>query len=206
MTNPFISQSERDIRAAVVNRARDLWPDARIIHELNVEHGQCRADVAAVTETELVLFEIKSERDKLHRLSNQLRQFGPVCHHVIVAAHEKWCGGSSLPNGDVDPIIRFAGHGHLWIYPRLDRWSKPWTPTVPWTHRMLRLLWTEELRDVAQEYGLEGAKRMAGYKLADYLARNMTGAAIEKAVCTTLRMRPFAEADAPVVEVVDATS
>lgn len=201
MPNPFISQSERSIRNAVVSRARALWPDARIVHELNVEHGQVRADVAAVTPDQLILFEIKSERDKLHRLSNQLRQFGPVCHHVIVAAHEKWCGGSQLPNGDVDPIIRFAGHGHLWVYPRVHFWSKPWPPTVPWPHRMLRLLWTEELRDVASSFQIDGANRRSGHDLCRDLALTLTGQQIEHAVCATLRQRPFAEADPPIVEV-----
>lgn len=202
--NPFVSQSERDIRDAVVARARQLWPGARIIHELNVEHGSTRADVAAVTPDQLILFEIKSERDKLHRLSAQLRSFGPVAHAVIVAAHEKWCGGSTLPNGDVGPIIGFAGHGELWRYPEpegkfgLRYWHEPHTFHRPWAHRMLRLLWTDELRHVAAESGVKTTGTTPGYKLADQLALHLPGRDVELAVCRALRQRQFAEADAPV--------
>jgi hypothetical protein len=204
LPNPFISQSERDIREATVARARQLWPDARIIHELNVEHGAVRADLAAVTATQLILFEIKSERDTLSRLSNQLRRFQPVCHGVIVAAHERWCIGSKYPNCDVHPIIRHAGCGHLWQYPEpeekwgLRHWSAPYAAARPWPHRMLRLLWTEELQGLANKYGMK-SRRVAGHKLADELALLLTGQQVEQAVCRALRARPFAEAD-PAVE------
>ncbi|HEU5019673.1 MAG TPA: hypothetical protein VFT69_17075 [Pseudolabrys sp.] len=206
MPKTFISSAEREIRDAVVRRSRELWPDARIIHELNVEHGQVRADLAAVTPSLLILFEIKSERDKLHRLSNQLRHFGPVSHHLIVAAHEKWCSGSKLPNGDVDPIIRFAGHGELWRYPESTslRWHAPYRHVVPWPHRMLRLLWTDELRSVAAAQGVAKVSRRSGFDLCDLLARTMPGAAVEQAVCAMLRKRQFAEADPPVTEEVAA--
>lgn len=204
MPSPLISQSERDIRAAVVCRARDLFPSARIIHELNVEHGQCRADLAAVTETELILFEIKSARDTLSRLANQLRNFHPVCHHVVVAAHERWCTGSKYPNCDIEPIMRHAGVGHLWRYPEPEQkwgaraWHAPRASSRPWPHRMLRLLWTEELQSLAGQHHISNARRAPGYKLADQLALMLPGADIERAVCAALRARPFAEADAPI--------
>lgn len=204
MPNPFISQSERDIRDAVVERARQLWPSARIIHELNVEHGSVRADVAVVTESTLALVEIKSERDTLSRLSNQLRNFHPVCHHIIVAAHERWCMGSKYPNCDIDPILRHAQCGAaLWQYPEpaekwgLRFWSAPPAATRPWPHRMLRLLWTEELQALANRHGVR-SKRVAGYKLADELALLLPGREVEQAVCAALRARPFAEADDPI--------
>lgn len=204
MTNPFISQSERDIRQAVVSRARELWPSARIIHELNVDHGECRADVAAVTDAELILFEIKSARDTLARLPNQLRTFGPVAHHVIVAAHERWCSAKKYPNCDVEKIIGHARVGQLWRYPEppskwgLRHWSAPHSTTRPWPHRMLRLLWTEELQRLAAESGVSRSHRIAGYKLADQLSLLLTGAEVERAVCAALRARQFAEADDPI--------
>ena len=204
MPNPFISQSERDIRNAVVTRARELWPDGRIIHELNVEHGQVRADLAIVSPDHLLLVEIKSERDTLSRLSNQLRHFHPVCHGIIVAAHERWCRGSKYPNSDIDPILRHAqSNALLWQFPEPEEkcgiraWRAPHTVDRPWSHRMLRLLWTEELQRLGEAHGLK-AKRAAGYKLADELALRLPGQVVEQAVCAALRARPFAEADDPI--------
>lgn len=204
MPNPFTSQSERDIRNAVVTRCRELWPTGRIIHELNVEQGTVRADLAVVTIDKLVLLEIKSERDTLSRLPNQLRHFHPVCHGIIVAAHERWCRGSRYPNCDIDPILRHAQcNALLWQHPEpaekwgMRFWSTPHAVARPWPHRMLRLLWTEELQDLAGRYGIK-AKRIAGYKLADELALMLPGRDVEQAVCRALRVRAFAEADPPV--------
>lgn len=198
MTNPFTSQSERDIRAAVVSRARAIWPDARIIHELNVEQGIVRADVAAVTADRLVLFEIKSERDKLHRLSNQLRHFAPVCHHLIVAAHEKWCQRSTIPNACIHTIIDYAGVGYLWRFPASAPWQAPAIPAVPWPHRMLKLLWADELRAIARDQKFARVQTATAGELARSLALHMTGREIEKSVCAALRQRQFAEADPPI--------
>src|SRR5690606_41993771 len=83
------SSAEVEIRDAVVTRMRELWPDARIIHEMNVEHGSSRADVVAVQPDRLWICEIKSERDKLDRLAGQIKDFAPCCHGMIIAAHEK---------------------------------------------------------------------------------------------------------------------
>ncbi|HEY0920616.1 hypothetical protein [Devosia sp.] len=84
------SSAEVEIRDAVVARLRELRPDARIVHELNVDEGMNRVDVAAIGRDRIVFVEIKSERDKPHRLARQLHAFGPCCHALILAAHEKW--------------------------------------------------------------------------------------------------------------------
>lgn len=197
--NPFVSASETAIRDAVVARLRQLYPTARIIHELTVGNGANRVDVAAVTDDTLVLVEIKSERDKLKRLPDQIRAFAPVCHHLIIAAHERWCSGSKYPNCDAERIIRFNNAGHLWRYPSDVPWQRPWVSSIPWHHRMLKLLWTEELRDVGTDHGLAHVARYSGVELANVLAKSMTGAQIELAVCHALRRRQFAEADPPAI-------
>lgn len=202
----IISDQEREIRADTVARIRELLPEARVIHELNVEQGAVRADIAAVTASNLYLFEIKSERDKLHRLSRQVQHFHPVCHGLIVVAHEKWCGRAAelgYPNCDVAKILAHHGAGTVWQWPEPTRtwgrsWSLPPTLTTPWHHRMLLLLWTDELRAVAKDVGVAATARSPGYRLATDIAAQVPGEEIEKAVCKTLRSRSFAWADEPV--------
>lgn len=202
--NPFASEEEATIRAATVARIRDLLPGARIIHELNVEQGTVRADIAAVEVDRLYLFEIKSARDTLHRLPNQLRLFHPVCHGLVVVADEKWCGratAAGFPNCDARAIIAHnAPLASLWQWPEPERpWGRDWTLpahlSIPWPHRMLRLLWTEELRDVARDLEIPTTTRAPGYKLAALIANQATGSEITAAVCRTLRRRTFAWAD-----------
>jgi len=68
------SASEEEIRAAVVGRLRELMPDARIVHELNVAgQGSNRIDVAAIGKQAIVGVEIKSRKDVLKRLDEQGR-------------------------------------------------------------------------------------------------------------------------------------
>ena len=84
------SPAEERIRAKVVEALRrQLGASYRIIHELVVEQGGCRLDVAAVSEDELVVVEIKSEKDVLKRLAEQVRVSRKVAQKVWVAAAAK---------------------------------------------------------------------------------------------------------------------
>lgn len=207
---PAASDAEAEIRAATVMRIRELFPTARVIHELNVEQGVVRADVAAVTEDRLYLFEIKSHRDTLARLGNQVRHFVPVCHGLVVVADEKWCGRATeagFPNCDARAIVRFhCGRTPIWQWPEPDRaWGRDWiiptAPSVPWHHRMLRLLWTDELRNVARDGGLTCTSRTPGHQLCRDLASALTGRDIERAVCGALQSRSFAWADPAIAQI-----
>ncbi len=120
------SSAEWEIREAVVARFRELWPSARIIHELKVDHGNSRADVVAVESDRIWICEIKSERDTLSRLPTQIRDFYPVSHGLIVAAHEKWTkergmvevkGGSRRIPTLLEEAANRSGRYDLWTYP-----------------------------------------------------------------------------------------
>ncbi|PWJ81541.1 hypothetical protein C7441_11073 [Pseudaminobacter salicylatoxidans] len=211
------SSAEVEIRDAVVKRFRELWPDARIIHEMNVEHGSSRADVVAVQPDRLWICEIKSKKDKLDRLSGQIADFGPCCHGMIVAAHEKWTkspGMETMKHGIIRQIqsplsLALAGTRRcydIWEYPEPNResrwrnWSEPYRAEVPWYHRMLMLLWADEIRSVASEHRVSCDRRTPAYKLAPEISRLLSGKEIETAVCKMLRAREFAEADPPMAD------
>jgi hypothetical protein len=217
------SSAEVEIREAVVKRFRELWPDARIIHEMNVEHGSSRADVVAVQPDRLWICEIKSEKDTLTRLASQLADFGPACHSLIVAVHEKWTVRGSievplrvLPSGrtrggytqstpsEIEKASTYAPRFEQWVYPEPVRtygrdWGMPVSYRVPWHHKMLRLLWSDELRAVAADHRVAHTSRTPGSKLAPDLCRLLTGEQIERSVCKYLRARSFAEADPPIL-------
>ena len=218
------SSAEIEIREAVVKRFRELWPDARIIHEMNVEGGSSRADVVAVQPDRLWICEIKSERDKLDRLAGQIKNFAPCCHGMIVAAHEKWTARGPTEEIHKPATKTFPAHIHyrtepsllektmagcrrveVWSYPgrtenaRHRSWEAPYRAEVPWYHRMLLLLWADEIREVAGQHRVSCDQRTPAYKLAPELSRMLSGREIEAAVCQALRARDFAEADPPVL-------
>jgi hypothetical protein len=209
------SASEREIRDAVVDQLRKEYPSARIIHELNCGHGSNRIDVAAVTPDRIIAVEIKSQRDTLSRLADQTRAFKQCSHRVIVCAHEKFfedfAYNNGLPGFRARPELtskKCAG-SDLWLYPKPDGqptreyydWRRERTGTsifdAPDTRGVLKLLWTDELRSVAQWGRVAASARAPGYKLAYHLWQHLTGDEVVKATCALLRARPFAEADPP---------
>lgn len=89
------SAAEERIRAKVEAALRREFPDARIAHEVNISQGGCRMDLAAVRPSFLSLVEIKSERDVLKRLPEQVRQALTITGDVrvyIAAKHAKAVG------------------------------------------------------------------------------------------------------------------
>lgn len=124
------SVEEQAIRIDVVARLRELLPDPRIVHELNVAgQGTNRIDVAAITTDVIVGVEIKSQKDTLKRLDAQWAAFSKCCHLVIVAAHEKHFTPYRSPGwrDDAPPDIdlnhplffgKFRTRERAWRFPR----------------------------------------------------------------------------------------
>lgn len=214
------SSSEQEIREAVVGRLRELMPDARIVHELNVAgQGSNRIDVAAVTRQSIVGIEIKSEKDTLKRLADQWSAFSDCCHYVAIAAHEKHFCDWRDPRWREDvPAERRLNHpefvdnwsrrSRIWRYPRPEReqhgWAQPWVfcpvrdcRRQPKASAMLEMLWAEELRAECIRHGIAASSRATRPYMITEMVWNMTGREVCEAVCRQLRSRSFAEADEP---------
>ena len=206
------SASEREIRDYAAGRLRQMIPGARIIHELVV--GGCRADLAAVTDERVTLVEIKSERDTLKRLPEQVRQFNRAAHEVIVIAHERWWDAEPYDNG----APRFVPGKELadgvkattvWGYPEVaDRdpygaWSmqRQWSSQPePHAARLLELCWKSELLAECSRHRISASSRTNMMTLIRDMTWHMTGAEIARSVCRQLRNREFPEAVAPIIE------
>jgi hypothetical protein len=189
------SEAERYLRGLAVERLRVLMPEARIVHELNVETGQCRVDLAAIAPARLVFVEIKSRKDTLDRLPEQVRVFAPACHRLIVAyASERW---------SVSTIYKASDYrAEVWAEDQRERWTISGRETFqpPNTSAMLNLLWREELYWEAVRARLQPAKRESRSPLMRRLWETLSGREVVAAVCRQLRARHFAEADPPVME------
>lgn len=186
------SDSEFAMRIAVARRVGEVLPTATILHEVAVANR--RADMAAVTADRLYLFEIKSERDTLHRLSAQVAAFHPCCHGLIVVAHEKWCGAAAdYPNCDARKVLAHHGAGTLWQYPVVV--GQPWNmgnPTPPWPAKMLSILTASEIRTASSREGIATTARSLPADLISSMAATLTGTQIERAVCSALLSRASA--------------
>lgn len=208
------SAAEREIRDYAAGRLREMLPDARIIHELVV--GGCRADLAAVQPNRVTLVEIKSERDTLKRLPEQVRQFARAAHDVVVIAHERWWDKTPYSNGNPRfvPSAELASgcdgsSAETWSYPEVadrylyGRWYlSPCRFEQPQPHarRLLEMCWRPELLAEAVRHRIAASSRATMPWLIREMTWHMTGREIVEAVCRQLRQRAFPEADAPVIE------
>lgn len=183
------SVAEERIRAKAEAGLREVWPDARIIHELMLQQGGCRIDLAAITTDRIIAVEIKSERDVLDRLARQAEQAREVADLFCVVLAEKhwrqaWEGRhvSILEAAKEDEVAAHLRRG--------QRRALEATCNAP---ARLAMLWAEELRLVAGT-GSRAARMFSIRQASDHLA----GAEVRRRVCATLRARAFPRADAAI--------
>lgn len=206
----YRSSAEAEIREAVVAHCRLIIPGCRIINEVNAASFGNRIDVLAVGETDLLAVEIKSAKDKLDRLPEQIKAMRSVSNHVFAALHEKFL---TPPQGHMHWMLPDAARGAIvWTYPRIerkghvecsdtwfsfDRWAKPkkCLPTGA-----IGMLWREELHELCSGLGIRGVTKLTMEEAIDAIRWHMTGEQVTRTICATLRRRQCAEAD-PAIEV-----
>lgn len=198
----YRSESETEIRTAVVSRLRSLRPDVRIIHEIQIDEGKRRADILAVCRNEIYAVEIKSEKDTLTRLADQQKSMRNVAHSVIVAMHEKHLYDEFSLGNDV-----------LWVYPVQDRvdcgdrwiagfngmWTAPGmrlNTSLP--HNSITVLWRDELAWMCSKFRVSHSDRSTKAQMINSLRWHITGQEMTMGICDALRTRVCCEADPPV--------
>lgn len=218
----YRSSAEAEIRTAVVEKLRDYRPEARIIHEINTCLGGNRIDVLAVSPADIVAVEIKSKKDKLDRLKDQIEAMRGVAHCVVAALHEKFCPEkvSNQHYYDYERSGAFyrrdrpdeAMFSKVWAYAgvkaetystrrhSLFRWELS-DPALqnPLPGDALHMLWADELHWLCSRLGLNVPKRSTKYFMVTNIRWNATGRDITRGVCAALRRRRCIEAD-PVIE------
>lgn len=161
-----------------------MFPGARLVHELVV--GECRIDMAFITRDALYGIEIKSSRDTLDRLRDQLRVFRASLPCIYLAVAPKWRSESGIIFGGVERIYCDVS-GET---PEISSYATPLRDVNrKITVQMLDLLWAAEARAIAMRNRLDVTKTTPLYKIVPILARALTGNEIVREVCRELRAR-----------------
>lgn len=217
----YRSPDEGELREAVVARLRVMMPAARIMHEVNAASFGNRIDVLAVDKAEIVAVEIKSKKDKLDRLPDQIKAMTGVAHHVIVAAHEKflvetptnqWAAhterdGKFYRAALPDVVDRLGPKVMPWVYPLRNRamngaawneylWNAPqpvFAEALP--SGALNMLWQAELVTMCARHRVPANSRATMDFMRRALRWHLTGAELTRAICAALRARECIEAD-----------
>jgi hypothetical protein len=202
----YRSAAEAEIRGAVVEHLRQIRPNARIIHEINAGSYGNRIDVLAVDVAEIIAVEIKSAKDKLDRLKDQIAAMQNVAHIAVAALHEKFLRRDNPNHPDWAWPPKDAEKAITWVYPRSPRGGhfecgETWV-SFGW-HRSkqnlppgsLMMLWRAELHAICARHAIAGGKGATMERAADLIRWNMTGSQITHEICATLRARKCIEAD-----------
>lgn len=197
------SSAEREIRDALVKFWHEKEPQGRIIHELPLDgfSSSGRADLAVVFPDAIVLQEIKSERDKLTRLKKQFFAMSTRCHRWHIVCHEKWFNDDGSVKDQ--EWAKYSHREHFWRYPDSSSWKFDRYRDLegePNHYQLLDYLWADELREIYSRHfpniSTSGLQRWA---LRGDLCGRLTGRQVVQEVCSVLRKRNFAEADAPIL-------
>ena len=138
--------TEIELRQAVETWGRERWPDARVCHELVMDRGNVRLDVAFVRPSRLIVVELKSGYDTMERAIHQVSV-------ARLAAHEVWLITDRRHGHDVR-MVKFllpsigTAHGEtvgMENTLRIKVAEEP-APQAPHPEALASVLWVEELR------------------------------------------------------------
>ena len=211
--------SEAEIRLRIKAEAllRVVFPSARIVHEFDLRG--VRLDLAAITDETIVLVEIKSERDTLDRLANQVKSALSIGGEVWIVYADRWEAQirQRCQSQDESKPIYLANGGLTWgpnaLYiPGLSGCALLREEGAALTsghgfdprnrrrirdrfnnRRLLGLLHKGELLALAKPLG--GRVRHDTYTLIDLCHEHLTGREIRRGAMAALRARNFWKAD-----------
>lgn len=184
--------SDKDIRSVVLNSIADSAREAnlnhRVVEEMGICRGVARVDIAVI-EDAIYGYEIKSDRDTLQRLPNQIALYSKVLDYVtlisgsshmskIKAMIPSWWGLSEarVQNG----VVTIHDVRSPTINPIIDMGS------------VLELLWKNELLDVLKENS--NAKSLAG-KTRSYLVDKIISNSTEQQISSLVRNKLYTRQD-----------
>lgn len=189
MSKRSLQLTELELREALrLHLSQTNDGTALMFEEWNIESGQSRIDMAVVTTTSLLGYEIKSDFDGIHRLFNQIHAYNRTFDHIyIVTGPESakmldgylpsWWGilhGERFEDGTV----------------RLTELRQPKAHTNRDPFSLLQLLKREELNSLAENQQLPKKVIKGGkFNLLDSLAHSTPLEVIAGFVTQQIRTR-----------------
>jgi hypothetical protein len=170
---------------------------ARIIHEFGVQHGTARIDIAVVNGV-MHGYEIKSDRDNLLRLPEQVEMFNSVFDQVtlVVGKRHLYDAIALVPDWWGIRIAKVDGNNKVFFH-----WiRKPKRNTKQDQIAIARLLWRQEALSILEQegkvYGVRSKPRAAIYQRLSQVLDQKT---LSKKVRSALIFREDWRLDAPLV-------
>ena len=170
------THNERAAKRLLLNYFKEKYPTAIIVNEYNNMSWKRRADFLIVLENEIYIVEIKSRRDNLSRLKEQVEFFSKNADKVILYLDEKHA--NSVPELQYDNLEGFfySFDGSRMSMRKFQEPANAVSPPMDsllqhWRLKELRLLFkgvipklyrktVEELREELSKYPYETVKKL----------------------------------------------
>lgn len=145
--------NDKAIRAALMLRLKNLHAGDskfRIVEELGIEHGTARMDVVVINGV-LHGYEIKSDRDTLLRLPDQINFYNGVFDQVtLVVGKSHLCDAINIVPDWWGIMIAKSGAGNSVIFNEIRKARNNLEKSIL---SVARLLWRSEALEILEEVG-----------------------------------------------------
>jgi hypothetical protein len=179
-----------DVRNVVHNKLLKRYhndPDAVVIDEFNLNYGEARADIAVINGL-IHGYELKSRKDNLNRLQNQVLHYSDVMDKVtlIVDISHVAHAIEMIPQWWGVRVITEGARGSLHI----NQVRKERTNPSPNPLSLAKILWKDECLVLLENAGfLKGNKSKPRYQLWKIIADNIPLREIQKEVRYCIKKR-----------------
>lgn len=173
------------IRGALVKRLVRDYPNYRVLPELGIWHGAARIDVAVVNGV-LRGFEIKSDRDTLTRLPEQIEAYNTIFDQVTLIVGSKHFveAFKMVPEWWGVETARIGENGSIFF----NKIRKPKDNPEQHGVSIARLLWRNEALDKLEKLGkAEGVRSKPREVVYERLAKSMKLRPLKKHVWGVLQ-------------------
>ena len=192
--------NDSHIRMAFKSKALKRYyqtPGAIVIDELGVAHGSSRIDIAVITKR-LLGYEIKSEKDTLKRLPQQIHYYNSVFNRVtlIVDYRHAYEALRMIPVWWGVRLVELSSSGEVFFAIAREARENP----SPDKYAMVQLLWRNEALQLLEEIGADhGVRTKSRDEIYKRLVERIEIDELRISICNKLRHRTNWRVDAPQV-------
>lgn len=189
---PQFDTKDYEIRRALVCKLENAYrddPEHKIVEELGINHGSVRADVAVINGI-MDCYEIKSDRDTLQRLPEQIRAYNAVFDKVtlVVGFNHLYDALEMIPDWWGVTIAKTNQYGGI----TLNEIRKADYNTNKDKDSIARLLWREEaLRILEKKQQDAGVRSKPKAIIYERLTTTLDMEELSSIVRQSLRSRPM---------------
>lgn len=183
--------NDKEMREVLFDYYESTNERLRFFEELCI--GKSRADAILVHENKIVGFEIKSDKDNLLRLEEQMKDYTRFCDECYIVTGDKHIEEIPMVVPEFYGIIRIyiddKGASNLEIIryatkdPKESRRRK--------IKHQMSLLWRDEITRIAKTNKVKPISKKSKPKIAMMLADNMEYDDLRRAICEELMERDY---------------